>query len=206
MSKPRKKRAMTLTKLTAEIDAIAVGAREYRESEDCADAEYAQTFGYGDGYGEVESRIKDMDDELKAKVEAMRSVDPKRFYEHLAEVCDLRLVGLGCSNDEVFSVHLGEVEEQLDGDIREQVMALTPIKREALRKMLDEAYLGKSDCIYINMDSDRWVMEVNASDLDDWLRRNGIDPETEATPETARRLETNDDRRAVFRLIIGGAA
>ncbi len=204
-AKPRKKRP-SLESMAAEIDAIAVGAREYHESEDCSEAEYCQTLGYGDGKDEVESRIKDLDEEVRAKVEAMRAADPDKFFENLPSVCDLSLEGYRCIANEIFSVHLGEVEEQLDGEIRDQVMALTPARREALRKLVSEAYLGKGDCIYLGMDSSRWVMSLDIETLDTWLKRRSIVPKAKAEAPNVLLTETPEVRRAAFRLIMGGAA
>ncbi len=203
-AKPRKR--MTLEAMASEIDAIAVGAREYRETEDCPEAEYCQTLGYGDGKDEVESRIKDLDDEVRAKVEAMRAANPAGFYENLAGVCDLTLESYRCIDNELYSVHIGEVEEQLDGEIRDQVMALSPTRREALRKLVSESYLGKSDCIYLGMESSRWVMSLDIETLDTWLKRRLIVPKAKSEVPNVLLTETAEVRRAAFRLILGGAA
>lgn len=204
MSKPRKK-PVRLEALAAEIDLIALGAQEYQRTEDCGAAEFCQTLGYGDGKDEVEGKIKDLDYETRAKVEAMRTAEPATFYESLAGVCNLTLEGYRCIDNEIFSMHIGEVEEQLDGEIRDRVMALTDGKREELRKLCSEAYLGSSDCVYIGMD-ERWVMSLDIEQLDSWLKRRSIVPKAKAEIPNVLLTETPEVRRMAFRLILGGAA
>jgi hypothetical protein len=199
-------RPRSLDQLAHEIDLLALSAREYHQSSDCSEAGYAQTFGYGESKDVVEEMLAGFDDELRAQVEAMREADPEAFYENLAGVCDLTLEGYRVIAHELFSIELGEVEEQLDGDVRDQVMALSKVQREKLRKLLNEAYLGDNDCIYLNMSGERWVMSIDEGALFDWLERRAIVPKAKSETPNVLLSETPEVRRAAFRLIMGGAA
>lgn len=210
MTKKTKPRRMTLVQLAAEIDSIARNAYEYRQSEECGEAEYAETFGYGDGDIDLDR----LDDETRELVDLMREVDKVGFRENLASICDLTLEGMHCVSNEVFSACLGEFEEQLPDDIGARVKAMTKARQEKLRKLITEACLGYTcpDCIYLGMDNDRWVMSVNTDRLTEWVDGKGAQTATQRRKSIRCVVDNEFCLRdpgkpgASLELIVGGAA
>lgn len=201
--------------LISRVNEWCKSCEEYFEDDNGAVAEYAQSFGYGENldkmdFSRIDSFCEPLVESLKRRVK-----DRKRRHKILQECCDLVFThGHVCRDNELFSADLGEMEEQLPDELAEELKKLTSDEFEAVQRAVN-CYLPDQDdrlsCGYFNRDSDRWSMILNSDLLCRALQDIPEPPETPAPPkqpdpEPVKRLETHDDRRSVFRLILGGAA
>lgn len=172
------KRKSELDALAAQIDEIAQSTDELLETEESMHADYCQSFGYGDG----EPDLRDLTDEIAPKVKALKKATGKDFKSELASVCNLEFTGIYTRSNEVYSVIIGEYEDQLPEEIAAQARAMSDEEKEYLRCQISNACLGYScpDCIYINKDYDRWALVVDEDRLDERLTELNVEIEQTA--------------------------
>lgn len=157
-----------LEKLIEDFNEYCKGVEDYLNSEESMHAEFCQSFGYGDG--EIETR--QLDDEGRDAVADLEALLPRKsdFQSTLADCCDLLLIGIYITDNEVYSCTIGEHEDQLDDAMVERINSLTPEEFKEFRRDV-EAYIpehdGKmrSDCVYFNRNYDRWVMVLDVEKL-----------------------------------------
>ena len=112
--------------------------------------------------------------DLLEKALAKAGDDKGKLAETIIEASDLEYINSIRSVDcEVFSMNIGEIEEQ-DDDLFSEFMKLTPVEQEEVSRLADVCFYqdinGKySDYFYLCMDYERWGMICNVERLIDEL-------------------------------------
>ena len=192
-----KTRKLSEKRMQALIDNVNDWCRsveDYLNSEESSlAAYYCKTLGYGKGGIDLSS----LDEfclihvnELKRRVK-----DADTRAEILAECSQLKLLSIHTEPNEIFSICLGECEEQMPDDLVERIKRLNADDFEKLRRSVD-CYISDRhrDLGYFNKDYDRWVLILDVDQLYRKLQDIPIP------------IETAEERRASFKLLQGGAA
>lgn len=152
-----------LNQLILDIESYEESARDWVLSDESPHAEFCQSFGYGEAMDDVRRALKDCvsdESEVYAIDRALRCND-EQLKAVIEDCCALERVGIYIQHNEIFSVVVGEVEEQLPDEIIERLNVLSDEQRKAI-----ECVAGiKGDYTYINCDYDRFVMVLDMERL-----------------------------------------
>jgi hypothetical protein len=161
--------------LIDEINKGAEWAEENAKSEESCNAEFCLSFGYG----EDKPDLSRLEPEVAAKVQRLldRVKTRKDIEWELTPVCNLECVGMFYVENEIYSVGLGEIEEQLPEELVAKLKALTDEEFKCVQKYVDTSIADCREYIYINCDYDRFVMVIDEDRLDERLAE--IDAESE---------------------------
>lgn len=129
---------------------------EYALSAESAHADFAASFGYGDG----EIDLRNLDDDLSDLVETARKTMTRDEVETLMrDSCSMELAGIWRVSNDIFSVSIGEIEVELPEEITVQLDQLSEIELAQVKRRAD-AYISGHHA-YINLNGSRWVMVLD---------------------------------------------
>jgi hypothetical protein len=155
--------------LIEQIDEYAERMSEYALSDESCHAEFCQSFGYGDDV----PRLDDLEPHVRELVAKLKDESTKgTFLSALGDCCELVQTGIYIQTNEVYSVGLGEIEEQLPDEISESLKTLSDEEYALVRRGVNHCYMPErarsySDCIYLNHSYDRFVLVLDEEKLAD---------------------------------------
>jgi hypothetical protein len=158
--KPAKVKAK-LTKLIKAINQEVTAQEDYTISDpDCSEAEYAASFGYGDGKIDYSSLTREQAAYLK-------TLDK----DTIKDMCTLMAVDHYTQDGEIYSVYLGEIEVHFSGMLREKLEKLTEGEFAIIKRLTSAS---TTEYGYGNCDYHRWVMVVDLEQLDNLICQHRI--------------------------------
>jgi hypothetical protein len=147
-----------LDSIVEQIDSIAKSAEEYATSAEGSYADFVGSIGYGDGDIDL-SRIDD--DRVKEFLQSMSEKEQMTWLKQNDSCLSVESVGIHIVANEIFSVIVGEIEEQLPDDLTDELEKLTLAEACYVADEVDGCYLGNTSYIHVNCDYDRVVLVLD---------------------------------------------
>lgn len=144
---------------------------QYVQSDECPHAEYVQSFGYGDAdttevLDNVERLLKDsIDRELVDEITTyLGSLSSRDLFHLLSDHARLEHTpNIYSIHGEIFGISLGEIEEELPDDLKEELKSLSPEDLQTLYSSVDVPLKGA--CGYLDYNYHRWTLILDTDSL-----------------------------------------
>lgn len=160
--------------LISELNDWGTSCNDHELSEESCVAEYTSSLGYGDGWHEVEDALKRgrLDDDISeglTRLIAAKATKSEKI-DAILEVSKLKLTGIYYNDNEIFSVTIGEIEQEIPDEFTARLETLNDDEFEYVRRKLEFFIHDRStrQCInhaYFNHDYDRFVLVVSREKL-----------------------------------------
>lgn len=149
--------------LVEQVNEFAKAQKEYNLSSESAYHALCSDLGYGNP---DESQLED---HAKTALKVLRKRFPKTWKSELLKYTHVEQTGIHIQDNEIFSVSPGEVEEQMPDELVAALSKLSNEEYELVRRHAD-VYLQKRgqscpDCIYLNLDYNRFVLILDTDAL-----------------------------------------
>ena len=134
-------------------------------------ADFVQSFGYGEGWEDVIDAVKrglfcSAYDDVHEYLISLMKVDRDEFKRVVEQCARLEPCDIYVCDYEIFSAHVGEMQEQLPDDIISALDGLTDEQRKAVERAASIA----GEYTYINADYNRWVMVLDPEMVRDEMK------------------------------------
>jgi hypothetical protein len=155
-------RTTNLAELTRRINEFAQQKVDYNtENVDNSYYEYCQSFGYlGADLDDVIRNAQVEQDTKDLIVQFAKDNTAKETLDLLSENSTMECTGIHILDGEIYSISIGELEEELDHNLMAAYSALSIEDRETVARGIDYC-LSDSGYLYISMDCTRWVMVLD---------------------------------------------
>ena len=153
--------------LIEEFDALMEREEENALSGEGLYAEFCASFGYGDGFHEVEDRMRDEEEEVQEAFELLKKKFGRYWKDEFANLCELRQVhGLHGVSHSVYSILLGELEVQLEEDLAKRIQELDEAEFTRFSRKVNACILERrKDFAYIDLSYERFDMILKTDAL-----------------------------------------